>query len=391
MRVALISIAGRSRDAAPASHATLAGKTLAQRQLAFALAAGCERIIALGDGGAPDAIALLHAAETAGTRFQVIADGHGLLGAVRATDELLVLAPDLVPEDTAGLDALDKGQGVLVFPAGPGVAAGFERIDLERAWAGALVVPGNLVERLSDLPPDSEPAAALLRIALQARLPERRLSDKVLAHGSWAMVEEGEELAFRERDWLKRNLPPADRFAVSHRLAELGLAWSGVRLLAIPRALPSLWAGVAVLLGGGVAASVYGLAAVGFVLVALGSLLADFTAGLGQLREAPFGTNRRGLARLAPWLVDAALAACVVFAIDGSGLHRLFPPLALLAALHASRPASWPSAGALLADRALLALLFAGAALFGFAEPAVMLAARAELGLDAAHSRGQRG
>ncbi len=253
------------------------------------------------------------------------------------------------------------------------------------------MVPGNLVERLSDLPPDSEPAAALLRIALQARLPERRLSEKVLAHGSWAMVEEGEELAFRERDWLKRNLPPAERFALSHRLAEVALAWSGVRLLAIPRALPSLWAGVAVLLGGGVAASVYGLAAAGFVLVAFGSLLADFAAGLGRLREAPFGTDRRGLARLAPWLVDAALAACVVFAIDGSGLHRLFPPLALLAALHASRPGRWPDAGALLADRALLALLFAGAALFGFTEPAVMLATLAVLGLDAAQSRAQRG
>lgn len=390
MRVALISIAG-SRGAAPASHAKLAGKTLAQRQLAFALAAGCERIIALGNGGAGDAIALLHAAEAAGTRFQVIADGHGLLGAVRATDELLVLAPDLVPEDTAGLDALEKGQGVLVFPAGPAVAAGFERIDLERAWAGALVVPGNLVERLADLPPDVEPAAALLRIALQARVPERRLSEKVLAHGSWAMVEEGEELAFRERDWLKRNLPPAAPFAVSHRLSELALGWSGVRLLAVPRALPSLWAGVVVLLGSAGAASFYGLAPAGFVLAALGALLADFTTGLGRLREAPFGGRRRGLARLVPWVIDATLVACAVFAIDGSWLHRLFPPLALLAALHASRPAGWPNAAALLADRALLALAFALAALFDLAEPAIMLAVLATLALDAMQSRGQRG
>jgi hypothetical protein len=153
----------------------IAGKSLARRQLDFALAAGCERVIALGNGASPEAIALRHASEARGARFVSIGDAHGLLGAVPAGDELLVLAPGLLPEDRRALDALERGTAILVLPAGPGVAAGFERIDLERAWGGALVLSGRLVERLSDLPPDSEATAALLRIALQARVAEKRL------------------------------------------------------------------------------------------------------------------------------------------------------------------------------------------------------------------------
>src|SRR5690606_41211862 len=61
-----------------------------------------------------------------------------LLGAVRADDELLALAPGLLPEAADALEGLGKRKGVLVLPAGPGVAAGFERLDLNRAWAGAL-------------------------------------------------------------------------------------------------------------------------------------------------------------------------------------------------------------------------------------------------------------
>ena len=163
MRAALISMTGQPSGA-------LAGKTLARRQLDFALAAGCESVIALGDGASAQAIALRHATEAAGARFQAIRDSHGVLGVVRAADELLALAPGLLPEAGGALAALDKGAALLVLPAGPGVAAGFERIDLERAWAGAVVVSGAQVERLSALPADSAPASALMRIALQARV-----------------------------------------------------------------------------------------------------------------------------------------------------------------------------------------------------------------------------
>ncbi|HEY6815328.1 MAG TPA: hypothetical protein VI168_07305 [Croceibacterium sp.] len=362
----------------------MAGKPLARRQLDFALAAGCERVIALGNGASPEAIALRHAAEARGVRFQCVGNTHGLLGAVPAADELLALAPGLLPEDTRALEALERGSAVLVFPAAPGVAAGFERIDIERAWAGALVLPGRLVERLADLPPDSDATAALLRIALQARVAEKRLPEQALAEGAWAIVGPGDDAAQRQRGWLKRNLPSLPGFAATRLLARLGLQQGGIGLLARARALPAFWSGVAISLAGAVGASAYGLPALGLLLVAVGALLAEFSAGLKSLRDAPFGApSERGLPRLAPCLVDAALIVCAALAIDDDWLQSLFPPLALLGALHASRPDRWPHPAALLGDRGLLALFFAVPAALDLAEPAVMLAALTVLALDA--------
>jgi hypothetical protein len=393
VRAALISISGQPRKAGQDAPATLAGKTLARRQLDFALAAGCERIVALGEGGGAEAIALRHAAEAAGARFLAIRDGHGLLGTVRAADELLVLAPGLVAEDTEVLQTLAKGTCVLVLPAGLGVPAGFERIDLERAWAGALVLPGGLVERLAALPPDSEPAAALLRVALQAHVSERRMPEEPLVQGSWSMVGANDDAARREREWLRRNLPPAPAPSLSQRLSRVALRWLGVRLLPPPRVVPALAAGTVLLLAGAVAAAAYGLPALGLALVALGALLGDFANGLSRLRAAPFGRlrRRRDWWRVVPWLVDAALAIGTVLAIEGAWAHRLFPPLVLLGALHGLDATRRPNVSAVLGDRAILAAAFAAAAAFGLAQPAVMLAGLAVIALNAANLRPKRG
>jgi hypothetical protein len=376
VRAALISIAE--------TPIPVAGKSLERRQLDFALAAGCERVIALGNGASPEAIALRHAAEARGARFQCIADIHGLLGAVPAADELLVLAPGLLPEDAVALESLERGSAVLVLPAGPGVAAGFERIDLERAWGGALVLPGRLVERLSDLPADSEATAALLRIALQARVAEKRLAEQALAEGAWAIIGQGDDAARRQQAWLKRNLPLTPGIGAARTLARFGLGRLAIPLLARPRAQAALWGGVALVLGGAIGAAAFGTPALGFVLAAFGAVLVEFATGLVHLREAPFGAPAAArLNLLVPCLVDAALTACAALAIEGDWLHRLFPPLVLLGALHASRSGRWPNLAALLGDRAVLALAFALAAAFDVAEPAVMFAALAILALDA--------
>ena len=385
MRSALISISG-----GPA--VTLAGKTLARRQLDFALAAGCESVIALGDGGSAEAIGLRHAAEGAGARFQAIRDSHGLLGAVRAEDELIALAPDLLPEAPEAVDLLGKGKVVLVLPAGSGTAAGFERIDLDRAWAGALVVGGAHVERLSDLPADIEPASALVRIALQGHVKERRLPDDLIAEGSWTVLREGAVTSALEENWLKRHLTAATPWMPTRWLAAEALRPMTARLLAAGRSVEALAAGAAVVLGAAVLAAWFGVSALGFALVPVGGVLAQAAMTLAGLRLAPFGRARhKDFAAGLPWLLDAALFACAVLAIDGSWLHRLFPPLVLLAALHLLRPADPARWLALPADRSVLAALFAVAAALGLAEPAIMLAALALIALNLAKSGASRG
>jgi hypothetical protein len=385
VRSALISIAGQP-------PVTLAGKTLAHRQLDFALAAGCESVIALGDGGSAEAIRLRHAAEAAGARFQAIRDSHGLLGAVRAEDELLALAPGLLPEAAQAVDLLGKGKVVLVLPAGAGTAAGFERIDLERAWAGALVVGGAHVERLSDLPADIEPASALVRIALQGHVKERRLPDDLIAEGSWTVLREGAVTPAIEEGWLKRHLAAATPWMPTRWLAAEALRPLAPRLLTAGRSVEALAAGAAVFLGAAILAAWLGVAALGFALVPVSGVLAQAAAILAGLRLAPFGRARgKDFAALLPWLLDAALVACAVLAIDGSWLHRLFPPLVLLATLHMLRPADSERWLALPADRSVLAALLAVVAALGLAEPAIMLAALALIALNLAKSGASRG
>lgn len=384
MRAALISIAGQPRNTGSGTPLRVAGKSLARRQLDFALAAGCELVVALGDGSASEAITLRHAAEAAGARFQAVRDAQALLGLVRAADELLVLAPGLLPEASAALDLLGKGSRILVLPAAQGVAAGFERIDLERAWAGALVLPGALVERLAELPADIEPTSALLRLALQAHASERRLPEECLIDGSWALIGNGADPAASERAWLKRHLPPSGSNAFVRRLSDSVVSPLASRLLDAPRSVSALVAGAAAVLAGAVIAAWYGVALLGFALVALGAGAATIAAGMARLREAPFvQSGRSAVTALLPWLVDAALAGCAVLAIEGSWLHRLFPPIVLLMALHAARPGRF----ALLSDRAPLAVLVALAAAFGLAEPAIMLASLALIAFEAAQTR----
>lgn len=382
MRAALISIAGQ--------QAVLAGKTLARRQLDFVLAAGCDHVFALGDGASAEVIGLRHATEAAGARFQAIRNGHGLLGAIGATDELLVLAPGLLPESAEALAALQHGHPILVMRAEPAVAAGLERIDLERAWAGAMVVPGRFVERLSELPPDSEPAAALLRIALQARLPERRMPEQLLADGTWSLLRDGDDLPAREREWIRRGLPAAAPYALAARTARAVLPPMARHLLAWPYTGAALMAGVAVLLAAAVAAAGLGWAGAGFALVALAAVGAELSGQFAVLRHAPLAPGRWSGGPLLALAVDAALALCAFLAIGDDLPGRLFPALALLGMLHA-RPVLGDRAADLLRDRACIGIILALGAAAGFAEVAIMAVVLAMLAADVAKSAAPRG
>jgi hypothetical protein len=184
---------------------------------------------------------------------------------------------------------------------------------------------------------------------------------------------------------------PVATGALSPWLARSALAMLAAPLLAARQALAGVAAAVAVLLAGAVAASAYGWAPLGFGLVALAALASELAGGLLRLRDAPFSRGRRRIWGFLPVAVDIALAACSALAIEGNWLHRLFPPLMALGALHAGRFAERTDWTALLGDRAVLAAVLAVAAGFGFAEPAVMLAAALALVLNVANSRAQSG
>jgi hypothetical protein len=86
-------------------------------------------------------------------------------------------------------------------------------------------------------------------------------------------------------------------------------------------------------------------------------------------------------------LVDGAILACAVFAIEGTWFHRLFPPLVLLGALHLVRG----KRAEYVTDRGEHAALLAVAAAFDVAEPAIMLVSLAVIALEALKSAPKRG
>lgn len=382
MRVALIAIDGQPRAAGSDAPSWVAGRPLALRQLDFALAAGAQRVIGLGHAATQEAVELRLAAEAAGAKFQVASGPHALLGTVGTADDLLVLAPGLLPEAEQALAALEIGHGVLTLPDAA-VAQGFERIDRDRAWAGVARTPGNLVERLADLPVDIAIPEALMRLALQARVPERRLDATLLVEGTWALLT-GVDGAI-EGAWLKRNLPQVPPARPSVAFAGAFLRPLALPVLRRPRALA--WAGAATM---GLLALAFGTAAAGyaslsFLLLAAGATATAFTAGAAHLRAAPYAVLDEGLPRLLAWLGDAALLICATLGVTGNLSHRLFPAAVLLLALHL--PGSLPQSMRWLEDRLAVALILACGALAGRAEGALMLLALALLALRIGHSR----
>lgn len=179
--------------ALPRAFLRVGGIALARHQLAIVLALGCERIVCVARGLQPGLVELQHVAEDHGARFHVISGHRGLIGLIAANDELIVLADGLLVAPEAAVSQIEAGQGVLVQPIEIGQPAGFERIDLNHAAAGAMRMPGALVERLAELPGDCDVMSSLQRIALQSGVAQRMLPTSLHDAGAWRLIrDEGE-------------------------------------------------------------------------------------------------------------------------------------------------------------------------------------------------------
>lgn len=369
MRAALIAIPQPGEGPSP----MIAGKTIAHRQLLFAREAGCRSVTAFGNGASPEGIELRHAAERMGLKFQVISSAHALPGIIRDDDSLMVLQPDLLPESRAALELLRaEGDRILVVSAGPGASAGFERVDLDRAWAGAMTIPGHLLGKLSGLPEDIAPHGALLRIALQNRLPEARLADDTLDDGGWAVIPSPEKAAAQTLAWQRRHLQETSPARISRWIARSLATGPTRRLLDLPYIRPGLLALAALLTGGGIAADIYERPVLGFALIALAVPVLEFFLSLGKLAVAPFGKSKRW--PLLRFGIDAALLALGILAIDSLAHRSIFPPVVLISALLLLDRGDLPTWLEPLRDRMVIAVIVAVVAALATPELAIMLA-----------------
>ncbi len=364
MRVALIATGERGADPAP----SVAGRALVLRQFDFARACGVERVIGYGNGAPEEALALAEAAVRARIAHSAIASSHALVALVEWADELIVLEPGLLPEAPVAIEALRRGPRVLSFSAGAVRGSGFERIDAANFWSGALIMPGGLVDRLEQLGEDADPHAALLRIALQARLPLDQLPPSVLADGRWGLAhgdERAAALCARRVRAIARSGPlaPPSRRLVDHAFVRLA-----PRLSERPYAPAASLLLAGLLLCAGLLAAWSGWTATAFTAIAAAPPLLQLGRLLDRVRRAAF--QPQPLPRWLGWLPDGALLAAGIMALEGPWYGRLFPPLVLIVAVRAITRGGWWRA--LAADRVAGALAIGAAALAGAEEPALM-------------------
>ncbi|HKT86287.1 MAG TPA: hypothetical protein VJQ77_09405 [Novosphingobium sp.] len=368
-------------QALPRSFLRVGGASVAQHQLGLALALDCQRVICLARGTSPELIEVQHAAEDAGLQFHIATHARQLSGLVTATDELLVVGEGLFV-DPGNVMPLFEGRTpvVLVLPAEGALAAGFERIDLNRAAAGLVRVPGQLVERLHELPTDCDISSALTRIALQSGVKMREVPPAARAGTGWRLIRNETEAYAVENEWLNEQFSNG-RSSPGRAIARFATITFGSSLLHAGNA--SNAASVAVLAVLVLAAGLgwFGVVWAGFLCAAIAWLTVEAVRllrlaerqAMGQLPPAITRSDALG------WLVDAAfgmLSLAGMPRMPGEAfLSWIFPPamllmlLVLVPSLLAGTAATW------IRDRALLGALLALAAALGQLEIMIELLA----------------
>lgn len=340
MRVALLSLMDAFQGEPQALRGLLpiGGRSILRHQLGLAMALGCARVVVLAETLTNDLVMLQHAAEAGGARFHVIASARALAPLVAAEDELLVLGEGLLAMPEDALRLLGDGPVVLTLPVETGLPLGFERIDINSAGAGAMMLPGKLIAALGDLPGDWNPGSALLRIASQARIVQRELPAMLLDQGRWRLIRDEGEAHRAEPGWVRLHTASAQVRSPGSWLAagvvrSLGpaLLHAGTRPYVI-----ALGAVITALLGTG--AGWFGWCGPGFAMLALAWLVQQVAGLLARVeRDSLIGSSGGApLDQLADWVLDGMLITLCAWRAEIPAVVGVpwgiawFPPVVLI-------------------------------------------------------------
>ena len=349
--------------ALPRAFLHVGGLSIARQQAGLALNLGCARIIALTPTVGPEILELQQQVEGRGAQFHAITSGRALSGLVTIADELIVLEDGLIADPDEAPRLLEAGQGIMVQPAGSEASAGFERLDVDFASGGAMRLPGRLVDRLTELPEDSDPVAALTRLALQAGLPRRQLSAERGPGLGWAIIHDDAEAHALESAWLQRRMPEFADVSPSSWLSRQLAARLGPALLHMPRGNLTLLAATIVLTLLGLGSGWLGWPALGLCLCLIG-------VGINQTREILNAVECNALFMPAPrfansaslgWgidLVQVLLAGWGAPSIAGGINPPMFAAAMVLLTSRLARAILKSKWRGWLGDRGLLALVF---------------------------------
>jgi hypothetical protein len=382
LRVALLTMLEPAEgiSGTPRAFLRVGGSTVAQQQLALVLALKCERVVCLARAMRPELIALQHAVEGAGAKFHLVPGPRALLGLVTAADELIVLADGLFASAPQAAALLEQGQAVLVQPVVHGLAAGFERIDVNHAAAGAMRIPGRLVEQIAELPGEYDAASALQRIALQAGVRQRQITPDQGKQAFWALVQSDDQAHALEPQWISQRIRDDGPIGPSRAVALSIVRQFGAALLHARSGAAHVAIGAVLLALIGLGVGWLGLVPLGLGLCAGGWILRQCAALLARIEGDPAGTGKA----LRSDLIYGLMLDVVLVTLAGWGTQpepfrhigdRFFAPFMLVALLRIvprsmdRRWARW------LDDRALLALGLAAALGLGAGGDAIRIGA----------------
>ena len=381
MRIALLSALEKTDSGNPRAFLRIGGRTLLAWQADLAIALGCERIVCLSSGAVPEAIELQREIEARGVRFQLIRGPLQLVGLVSADQEILVLADGLVIDPALAQQIAGKTRAIAALPAEEGIAAGFERIDADRAWGGILVSRANIVERLADMPADADTISLLLRLALQSGTQVVLLDGQRLTNGELILASSDNILKDREKALLD-----IATIAVPWTAPGMALASRLTRKMA-PDALakgPSIgrFVGALSAIGAlGLAASDYGYFALILMVISAVSLaISQLLSSLDQRLRGLLATSKLG--RMIPVMFDLALVLVLAMPMTLPMVpQRVFLPLIVIGLLRLAERQLPKRLAALASDRILLALVLVPAARFDVTTSAIAIISLITLGL----------
>lgn len=313
--------------------------TVARHQLTLALSLEAQLIVCIARGLTPELIELQHAAEAAGARFQVVPGARALAGLVTAADDVYVIADGLLAPPQTARALVEGGPAVLVQPVESGTAAGFERLDVNHAAAGFMRIPGRLVERLNELPPDCDVASALSRIALQSGIARQELPQELREGSDWALVRSEAEAHHAETAWIARHMASDGVLTAGTLLGRLGIKAAGPALLHAGSGGNALAVGafatVLLALGAGWA----GYTATALAFCALAWLIRHMSGLLLRVERESLGRPPERWSREAAfgWVLDAILIAILAWSpqnqVWAGPVERLFAPVMLICML----------------------------------------------------------
>ncbi|MCK9541853.1 MAG: hypothetical protein M0R03_07470 [Novosphingobium sp.] len=349
----------------PRASLRVGGASVARHQLGLALAFECQRVICLVRNMTSDVVDLQHAAEAAHAGFHVVTSAQALVAQVTAHDEVVVFGDGLLPDGECARELLSRSGAVLVQPIESGLAAGFERIDLNHASAGLMRIPGRLIERLAELPADCDVVSALTRIALQSGVPMREVPQRAREGRGWRLIRNEDDAHAAEDALIADRVREWDRLTPGLMLARAGVTAFGPPLMQGGYGSMSLALGAFALLALALGAGWLDLTATGLLFCGAAWLVLKAMALVQRIEKAslnrtPFlALQEQGLG----WLLDAVIVVLVVWRAPllpwESVVDRVFPPVVLIGLLRLlplSMPRGW---AAWLEDRTLLVLLLA--------------------------------